>query len=255
VSPQPGIPFFKDQEANPIDSRGQTQSPAIEMDVDGSSSPVPIQLQPSSYPSEHCHAAAEAVDQLHNPPANSSSEPESQLGAVPTKESDIPHEQSTVHPDNYIASESHGQQTKRIESAPASPAEAGNTSVNDPLALRHSRSVSESVSTPMEVDSRSPSYSPVLDRTLIVASEREDDYEPPDATPPVDAPSVAGSPPFSPAPPKAIIGDILQYNTMASEPAANEDVTEAAPKKVNGEVFSLSNEVNPFSLPPTQFIR
>jgi hypothetical protein len=53
--------------------------------------------------------------------------------------------------------------------------------------------------------SRSPAYSPTLDRTMPDAPDREsDDYEPPDATAPDDIPAPVESPPFSPAPPEDI---------------------------------------------------
>jgi hypothetical protein len=57
-------------------------------------------------------------------------------------------------------------------------------------------------SEPVEEENRSPEYSPVLERTAPEVPDREsDNYEPPDATDPTDAPE---SPPFSPAPPESI---------------------------------------------------
>lgn len=62
---------------------------------------------------------------------------------------------------------------------------------------------SPSASVQEEIDS--PMYSPVLERTVPDLPDGEsDNYEPPEATPPVDAPSPVESPPFSPAPPDAI---------------------------------------------------
>ena len=105
------------------------------------------------------------------------------------------------------------------------------------------QSALESVSSPMEVDSRSPSYSPVLERTITAASEREDDYEPPDAMLPTATLSTSGSPPFSPAPPEAISGDVLRHDTIALRLAANDDMAEAALIKPNSPAVPPLNEV------------
>jgi hypothetical protein len=81
----------------------------------------------------------------------------------------------------------------------------------------------------------SPEYSPVLDRSVLDTADREsDDYEPPEATPPVDAPSPIESPPFSPAPPATIsdhVDDvILDVNSMQnSSRSANENTEETIP--------------------------
>lgn len=48
----------------------------------------------------------------------------------------------------------------------------------------------------------SPEYSPTLDRTIPDPPGESDDYEPPEATPPIEETSAPDSPPFSPAPPK-----------------------------------------------------
>lgn len=52
--------------------------------------------------------------------------------------------------------------------------------------------------------STSPDYSPILERTIPVVPDdsHEDDYEPPEATAPIDDPME--SPPFSPAPPESV---------------------------------------------------
>ncbi|CZS99611.1 uncharacterized protein RAG0_07941 [Rhynchosporium agropyri] len=61
--------------------------------------------------------------------------------------------------------------------------------------------------TPSQVPEQagSPEYSPTLDRTMPDLPQTEsDDYEPPEATPPLDDHSVSDSPPFSPAPPETV---------------------------------------------------
>lgn len=105
------------------------------------------------------------------------------------------------------------------------------------------QSAPESVSSPMEVDSRSPSYSPVLERTITTASEREDDYEPPDEMLPTVVRATSGSPPFSPAPPETISGDGLGHDTVGLRPAANENKAEVALIEPNNSVIRLLTEV------------
>jgi hypothetical protein len=158
----------------------------------------------------------------------------------------VAREKSRENTEDSHVLEGQGQRVERAGSIPASQGKSDDKSIEESPAPGPTRSVSESVSSPMKVDSRSPSYSPVLDRTLTTALERDDDYEPPDATPSVTAPSVPGSPPFSPAPPDTITGDALENNLIALEPAANDNVTEAALTMANGQVVSLLNEVDLF---------
>jgi hypothetical protein len=93
----------------------------------------------------------------------------------------------------------------------------------------------ESPSSVANAPAGSPEYSPVLDRSVLDTADREsDDYEPPEATPPVDAPSPIESPPFSPAPPATIsdhVNDaILDVNSMQNSfRSANENTEEIIP--------------------------
>jgi hypothetical protein len=114
--------------------------------------------------------------------------------------------------------------------------------IEDSYAPDPSQLSPESTSSPMDVDNRSPSYSPVLGRAAMAAtSDRDDDYEPPDATPPVAALSPVGSPPFSPAPPEPVTEDIVPDNSAVSFPqATNENETEEHLPQPNGSVPLLT---------------
>ena len=76
----------------------------------------------------------------------------------------------------------------------------------------------------VEETPRSPEYSPVLHHTAPETIDREEDeYEPPEATPPAEA-EVPESPPFSPAPPKSVhevadvaMGDVDQTQESDEE--------------------------------------
>ncbi|KAH7390304.1 hypothetical protein BKA64DRAFT_678928 [Cadophora sp. MPI-SDFR-AT-0126] len=69
----------------------------------------------------------------------------------------------------------------------------------------------------------SPEYSPTLDRSIPDAPGESDDYEPPEATPPIHESFAPDSPPFSPAPPKSLSevdnGDSLDIDMPEFEPA------------------------------------
>lgn len=76
----------------------------------------------------------------------------------------------------------------------------------------------ESPASVAESAPQSPEYSPQLERSMADAPDREsDDYEPPEATPPIDARS-RESTPFSPAPPATISDHVnealLDVNSM-----------------------------------------
>jgi hypothetical protein len=132
------------------------------------------------------------------------------------------------------------QDAVRAKADSISQGTSDDKNMEDSPALDTGLSVPESVSSPMEVDSRSPSYSPVLGRNITTASERDDDYEPPEATPPVLISYPTGSPPFSPAPPDPFSGDIAN-STAALGQESNEDGTEEILVKSKPRV--LLNEV------------
>ena len=93
----------------------------------------------------------------------------------------------------------------------------------------------ESASSPMEVDEKSPSYSPDLDRTTA-PSDNADDYEPPEATPPVGTISsavVSDSPPFSPAPPETMEGVVLENSAQVDPEKSAKVVPENAIENVS----------------------
>jgi hypothetical protein len=72
-----------------------------------------------------------------------------------------------------------------------------------------------------EAKEGSPAYSPALHRTAPEIQDRDDEYEPPEATEFVEA-SVSDSPPFSPAPP-----DLVPESTV-DEPM---EISPASPKQ------------------------
>lgn len=85
------------------------------------------------------------------------------------------------------------------------------------LASDASQLASQLSTKPLEKDSRSPEYSPVLERTAPEVTDREsDDYEPPDATLAAEAPE---SPPFSPAPPESIheLADVSMHDINSTQ--------------------------------------
>jgi len=97
----------------------------------------------------------------------------------------------------------------------------------------------------VEEENRSPEYSPNLHRTAPEVPDREsDDYEPPDATIPTDAPE---SPPFSPAPPESIhkLADetMQDVNSMQALDEDGHSTTEEIQPLLNGSSQQLL-EVN-----------
>ncbi|KAK0105679.1 hypothetical protein ONS95_004206 [Cadophora gregata] len=91
--------------------------------------------------------------------------------------------------------------------------------------------------TPMQVSVQtgSPEYSPTLDRSIPDVPGESDDYEPPEATPPIDERSALESPPFSPAPPE-IISEVdndesLDVDMSGFEPAAAANDVEKGHRK------------------------
>jgi hypothetical protein len=101
----------------------------------------------------------------------------------------------------HAQADSHGQEGSDIEIETFAP---------DPTQL-----TPDSASNSGEEEVDSPVYSPVLDRTIAETDAESDNYEPPEATPPVDGPFPVESPPFSPAPPEsvsqpAIVDDSIQ---------------------------------------------
>ncbi|TVY73282.1 hypothetical protein LSUE1_G007927 [Lachnellula suecica] len=82
-----------------------------------------------------------------------------------------------------------------------------------------------------EEERDSPMYSPVLGRTIPDVPEAEsDNYEPPEATPPVNVPVSIDSSPFSPAPPDAdkpnVVDDSLQVGGDDARSATEQLVQE-----------------------------
>ncbi|KAG4433393.1 hypothetical protein IFR05_011129 [Cadophora sp. M221] len=77
----------------------------------------------------------------------------------------------------------------------------------------------------------SPEYSPALDRTIPNTNQHEsDDYEPPEATPPIEEQFAPDSPPFSPAPPE-IVSEVvddenLDIDMLEVEPAPAANIVE-----------------------------
>lgn len=85
----------------------------------------------------------------------------------------------------------------------------------------------ESCSNPAEGEIHSPEYAPVLEDTVAEDMDGDSDiYEPPEATPPVDAPSPIESPPFSPAPPEVIEAAIADEPMQISDESENQGVQE-----------------------------
>ena len=104
-------------------------------------------------------------------------------------------------------------------------------------------------SDPAEEDNRSPEYSPVLNRAAPEITDRESDgYEPPDATPPTEAPE---SPPFSPAPPESIHeADEIMQDVNSTQALDEPNTAEDAQSLVNGSPQVLL-DVTAFVLPQT----
>ncbi len=92
---------------------------------------------------------------------------------------------------------------------------------------------------PTEEGSRSPEYSPELNRIVPEVIDRESDgYEPPDATAPTEAPE---SPPFSPAPPESVhelaeesMQDINSPQPLSEDGQIASDDAQPLPSLVNG---------------------
>lgn len=101
-----------------------------------------------------------------------------------------------------VEAESHGHS--------ASDVEMETSFAPDPTQLAPETS---SISSEGEVNS--PMYSPVLGRTVPDSLDAEsDNYEPPEATPPVDNPSPMDSPPFSPMPPDTLSRPTINDNPI-----------------------------------------
>jgi hypothetical protein len=95
----------------------------------------------------------------------------------------------------------------------------------------------ESSSNSAEEEVDSPMYSPVVDRTISDVPDAEsDNYEPPEATPPVDAPSPIESSPFSPAPPDAAPeSELVDDSIQIVDDGAQSDMGQLLPEQ-NGSV-------------------
>ena len=87
----------------------------------------------------------------------------------------------------------------------------------------------------------SPEYSPILHRTIPDAPGESDDYEPPEATPPIEETSAPDSPPFSPAPPKLT-------SEVDNDENLDIDMPEFEPAPAANDVEQGHSEEN---LPPT----
>lgn len=77
------------------------------------------------------------------------------------------------------------------------------------------------------------SFSPVLHRTVADTQDRDDEYEPPKATEPIEAP-VPDSPPFSPAPPDIVADSTIDKPMDMSPP--NPDQSNAAIEQKSDEI-------------------
>lgn len=226
--------YEQDPQANFIDSSGQVQSPTTQVDNTQAPLPVPHQSQasrPTSSELNHTPTLADLQQASHHP-LSIVGHFGSPLATVRLESTPVP--QSQVMSEMGSIQDAQGQDEEDNVESPAPD---------------HSQSGPESVSSPMEVDSRSPSYSPVLERTIAAVSERDDDYEPPDATPPTAFISATGSPPFSPAPPETVTGDVLENSPAALGQATNADVAEETLTEANGQVVPVQREVKlvPFS--------
>jgi hypothetical protein len=240
---------LKSQQAYFIDLSGQVPLSTTGVDVMQPSLPEVLQSRLSESKAEHRRPAtppeAREADQLPIPFTKGSPDSASdtfQEESVSTEKPTVAPEMSTDDSNDYYVPETGMQGGEQIEGTAISVSRDDDKHTEESPAPGPSQSVSESISSPMEVDSRSPSYSPVLERTLATASEREDDYEPPDVPLATAVLSATGSPPFSPAPPEAITEDI-ENNTIALDSATNEDVTEEALIEANGGVVLQPNEV------------
>lgn len=238
-------------QAHFIDSR-PTPLPTAELNLTQHPLPVSSQEPPSGSASAQLDQSATVlhgnqIDQRNTLVTNGSSDsalnsnsmesvPSANPVTVPEKTRDILDGSGTLE---------QVMDTVQTETNPISIGRGDEKSEDSPTA-DPSYSASESVSSPMEVDSRSPSYSPDLGRAIAAGSEREDDYEPPEATPPIEKPSTPGSPPFSPAPPKSVAENIIADNTTAIGQAANEDGTGETIRKPSGHASLLSVKFFPF---------
>jgi hypothetical protein len=103
-----------------------------------------------------------------------------------------------------------------------------------------------------EVDS--PMYSPVLDRTIAETDAESDQYEPPEATPPVDGSSPIESPPFSPAPPESVskpatVDDSIQVVDESAQSDTGEDRNGSIPQLIQVHYISyLSQDYDPLTV-------
>lgn len=219
-----------------IDSSGPAQLPAAEIDHKQPIFPVPDQSQPFDPTSADPHLTTSLSDIKpadHHVPRTIGSFDSPldtfQFESTPVQQSDVTSEMEFQNTRNHQAPGSTVQDAEHTEVAYTSQHQGDDNNIESPTP-GVSQSEPESVSSPMEVDSRSPSYSPVLERNIITASERDDDYEPPEATPPIAMLSTTGSPPFSPAPHEGVTEDV-----------ANDTLIQA-----NGQVAPSQNEVKFF---------
>jgi hypothetical protein len=245
-----------------IDSPGQTQVLTPMRDIVQIPLPVSDQSQPSEPTSSEDSRSAALVD-VKLPDLPNTVITIRNLGtALDTSRPEIvpvnnPPATSNISMEN--AGDPHAPETvtrgaERATTKSISQGKGDDKIVEESTAVDSSQSALESISNPMEIASRSPSYSPVLERTIAAVSEREDDYEPPDATLPTTALSTSGSPPFSPAPPESISRDDLRHDTIALTPTANENMAEVALIKRNGPAIPPTNEVQLFLLTHIAFI-
>ena len=223
---------YTNQQVNVIDSPRPTTLPANEGDISQSILTISTEKQRPASTSSGLDpsAAILPVHQIDSALLELSGTSDSELNPTQVEPAHaelpaaIPEKTGDSTDDEHVL-EIAQQDAVRVKADSISQGTSDDKNMEDSPALDTSLSVPESVSTPMEVDSRSPSYSPVLGRNITTASERDDDYEPPEATPPVLVSYPTGSPPFSPAPPNPFSGDIAN-STAALGQAANEDGTE-----------------------------
>jgi len=126
------------------------------------------------------------------------------------------------------------QEQVRAEADTQGNKEGSDMDIEDSYAPDPNKLAPESTPGQFEDDTRSPSYSPVLERPALLIERESDDYEPPDAGSPVH------SPPFSPAPPNPVTDEADNISAVVETQSTDDnEIGEESLPQTNGSVPPL----------------
>lgn len=173
-------------------------------------------------------------------PVPSSDKPQNERQALTEDAvSDPTEKQNTVTADQHL--EAALQEAVRAEVDSHDQSDSDAMDIEDSYAPDPNQLAPESITSTRNDVARSPSYSPAMERAVPHISDRlsEVDYEPPEATPPVNRAS-SQSPPFSPAPADPItedVEDLVIFPSNSGPSAADEsEAVESSLPQVNGSI-------------------